>query len=246
MRNLIVGFAWLAPFAAVALWPHSWAEALAIVAASHALLLYPTLRPNVQWLGPVITRFDASGREVWLTIDDGPADDTPALLDLLDENGARATFFVKGALAEKRPDLIRAIRERGHSIGNHSYTHPSASFWCLPPSWIARQIDACNEVLGAQRRFRAPVGMKNPAVHPLLRGRGMQLVGWTVRGFDSVRADAGRVAARILPRVTPGAIIVMHQGRPHSIDCIRRVIDDVRKDGYAFVVPSDERLKTNR
>jgi len=73
MRNLIVGFGWLAPFAAIVLWPHSALGALSVVALSHALLLYPTLRPNVQWLGPVITRFETNAREVWLTIDDGPS-----------------------------------------------------------------------------------------------------------------------------------------------------------------------------
>ena len=64
-RNLIVGFAWLSPFMAIIIWPHGPFVGLAIVALSHALFLYPTLRPNVQWLGPVFTRFAAEGREVW-------------------------------------------------------------------------------------------------------------------------------------------------------------------------------------
>jgi peptidoglycan/xylan/chitin deacetylase (PgdA/CDA1 family) len=246
MRNLIVGFGWLAPFAAIVLWPHSALGALSVVALSHALLLYPTLRPNVQWLGPVITRFETNAREVWLTIDDGPGHDTRAILDLLARTQTRATFFVKGQLAQQNPDLIRAIASAGHSIGNHSYSHPSAAFWCLPAAWIANEIDECNAVLGKQRLFRAPVGMKNPAVHPLLDERGMSLVGWTARGFDSVRANPERVAARILPRLEPGAIIVLHQGRPHSLACIERVIAGVRAAGYAFAVPGADRLKEKR
>ena len=130
MRNLIVGFGWLAPFVAIVLWPHSALGALSVVALSHALLLYPTLRPNVLWLGPVITRFETNAREVWLTIDDGPGDDTPAILELLARTQTRATFFVKGQFAQQKPDLIRAIVNAGHSIGNHSYSHPSATFWC--------------------------------------------------------------------------------------------------------------------
>jgi peptidoglycan/xylan/chitin deacetylase (PgdA/CDA1 family) len=246
MRNLIVGFAWLSPFVAIILWPHAPILGLAIVALSHALLLYPTLRANVQWLGPVVTRFAADGRDVWLTIDDGPTDDTPAILGVLAKMNAKATFFLKGALAGKNPDLVSSIVAGGHTIGNHSHTHPSATFWCLPPPVIAQEIDNCNAVLGAQKHFRAPVGMKNPAVHPVLAKRGMRLIGWTVRGFDTVVGDPQRVAARILPHVEPGAIIVMHQGRPHSVRCIERVIEDVRKAGYAFVVPADERLKANR
>ena len=246
MRNLIVAFAWLSPFIAIIVWPHAPIVGIAVVAFSHALFLYPTLRPNVQWFGPVVTRFATENREVWLTIDDGPTDDTPAILDLLALKNVTATFFVKGALAARRPDLVKAILDRGHAIGNHSFTHPSAIFWCLPPGSTAEEIDRCNAVIGIQRYFRAPVGMKNPGVHPLLVARGMRLIGWTARGFDAIRVDPTRVAARILRRVEPGAIIVMHQGRPHSLTCIERVVDDLRGSGYSFVIPADDRLKTNR
>ena len=246
MRNLIVGFAWLSPFVAIILWPRAPLAGIAIVAASHGLVLYPTLRPNAQWLGPVITRFETSSRELWLTIDDGPTDDTPAILDLLAKTNSPATFFLKGALAAQRPDLVRSILAAGHSIGSHSYTHPSATFWCLPAPSIAEEIDKCSAVGGKQRYFRAPVGMKNPAVHPQLAVRDMLLIGWQARGFDTVRSEPERVAARIASRVTPGAIIVMHQGRAHSLRCIEGVIDDLQKKGYSFVIPSDSRLKTNR
>jgi peptidoglycan/xylan/chitin deacetylase (PgdA/CDA1 family) len=247
MRRLIVGFAVIAPIALVALWlHHSLLAGIAVVALSHALLLYPTLRPNVQWLGPVITCFETNGHDVWLTIDDGPTDDTPAILDALDRRGAKATFFVKGTLARRRPELIRLIAERGHGIGNHSDTHPSATFWCLSPWAIAAQIDRCADAIPPTRWFRAPVGMKNPGVHPALRRRGMRLIGWSVRGFDAVGGDVERVARRILPRVSPGAIVVMHQGRAISVSCIARVVDELRARGYSFVIPDDARLKTKR
>lgn len=224
---------------------------MAILALSHAFVLYPTLRPNVQWLGPVITRFDSNANEVWLTIDDGPTDDTPGLLELLDARAVKATFFLKGALVEQHPELVREIVGRGHEVANHSQTHPSGTFWCLPPAALATQIEECNRALLAAtdalpRLFRAPVGMKNPGVHPQLRRRGLTLVGWTVRGFDSIESDCEKVASRIVPRVDAGAIVVMHQGREHSIRCIARVIDELQQRGYAFVIPELGRLKTKR
>ena len=246
MRRVILALAIAAPVALIVLWPHAPLAGLGILALSHALLLYPTLRPNVQWLGPVVTSFEPQGNEVWLTIDDGPTDDTAAILDILDARGAKATFFVKGLLARRRPDLIRAIVERGHGVGNHSDTHPSASFWCLLPAAIAAEIDGCAAAIPPTRWFRAPVGMKNPAVHPALARRGMRLIGWSVRGFDGVRGDADRVVRRIAPRVFPGAIVVLHQGRDTSAACIARVVDELRARGYAFVIPGDERLKTKR
>src|SRR5438128_3537080 len=140
MRNLIVGSAWLSPIALIILWERAPLFGLAIMALSHAAWLYATLRANVQWLGPVFTRFETNAREVWLTIDDGPTSDTPAILDLLRENRVVATFFVKGALAEKNGDLVHAMIARGNTVANHSYDHPSGSFWRLLPAEIARQI----------------------------------------------------------------------------------------------------------
>ena len=185
-----------------------------------------------------------------VAIDDGPTDDTPALLELFARRNVRATFFAKGELALARPELVRDILSGGHSVGNHSHTHPSGSFWCLPQGRIAREIDRCNEALqtvtGTQPRwFRAPVGFKNFFVHPLLARRRMRLIGWTARGFDGVGSDVEKVLARVLPDVEPGAI-VLHQGRPFSMRVLERLIDEVQQRGYTFVVPDDGRLKTNK
>lgn len=221
-----------------------------MVALSHALLLYPTLRPNVQWLGPVITHFATGSKEVWLTIDDGPTDDTPALLELFDAHDVKATFFVKGNLAAQQPGIVQEIVQHGHTVANHSHTHPSASFWCSPPRRIAREIDLCNRVIAgatgpaAPRWFRAPVGLKNFAVHPLLAQRGMRLIGWTARGFDAVRSDPAEIFRRILPHLRPGAIIVLHQGRAHSVRVLEHVITEVMSRGYSFVIPEDEQLRS--
>lgn len=247
MRALIVWAACLSPLVFIALLTRAPLTGLAIMAATHLLLVYATLRPNVQWLGPVVTGFATDKEEVWLTIDDGPAEDTPALLDVLDRHRARATFFVKGALTRQRPDLVRAIAERGHSVANHSDTHPSATFWCLPPGAIAREIDGCNEALlhvtgHAPIWFRAPVGMKNPAVHPLLSSRGMRLIGWSARGFDGVGSEPAAVTSRITRETRAGSIVLLHQGRPRSAEIIDSVLTALESRGYSFVVPADERL----
>src|SRR5204862_5246740 len=126
MRRLILAFAVVAPLVLIVLWTRAPLLGIGILALSHALLLYPTLLPNAQWLGPVITCFGPEGNELWLTIDDGPTDDTPEILDALDARGVKATFFVKGTLARTRPELIGTIGARGHGVRNHSHRHPSA------------------------------------------------------------------------------------------------------------------------
>ena len=249
MRRFILIMLFVAPLAALLLWFRSPLAAVGVMALSHALVLYPTLRPNVQWLGPVFTRFQTDAREVWLTIDDGPGSDTPAILEMLAKHGAKATFFVKGEQAGARPDLISEIVRQGHGVANHSNTHPSASFWCLPPGAIRAEVQDCNRVLAgitgmAPDFFRAPVGMKNPFVHPALGS--MALVGWTARAFDTTTDDPAVVLRRLLPKVEPGAILVLHQGRESSVRIIDAVVTELRRLGYALVVPSRARLQTNR
>jgi len=244
---LILGFAALAPVALVLLWPYSPAAGIAVVWLSHMLVLYPTLRANAQWLGPVVTRFATTRKEIWLTIDDGPTDDTAALLDLLDRHSVKATFFVKGVLAEAHPERVREIVTRGHSVANHTHTHPSGSFWCLLPRRIGSELDECNRALEritekAPRLFRAPVGMKNPFVHPALARRNLRLVGWSARGFDGVLTKPADVVARIAPRLSPGAIVVLHQGRDASVEIVEQTIVAAKERGYEFVIPTDEQL----
>ena len=238
----------LAPIALIVLWPVSPLLAIAILAVSHALIVYPTVRPNVQWLGPVVTHFETEEKLAWLTIDDGPTEDTKAVLDLFDAHSVKATFFVKGVLAEKHPDVIREIVARGHSVANHTHTHPAGSFWCALPGRVANEVDECTRALRgatgtASTWFRAPVGMKNPAVHPALARRGMRLIGWTARGFDAVLSDPQHVTERILAELRPGAIIVLHQGRDHSLRVLERVILALEERGYRFVIPDDAQLR---
>lgn len=256
MRRAILGTLVVAPLVAAALWARSIPLAIGVVFVSHMLVLYPTLRARSRWLGPVVTTFSTARPEVWLTIDDGPdPSDTAEILDLLAKHDARATFFVKGARALAHPELVAAMAAAGHEVANHSHDHPSATFWCLPPAAIAREIDRCNDaiasILGAPpRRFRAPVGMKNPFVHPHLARRGMTLVAWSARGFDGVDGfDLDATVARTLRDARPGAIVLLHQGvrgrdgSPASAACIAKVLDGLAARGLRCVIPANEALR---
>lgn len=241
-RRLILGFALFAALFFLATVAFHPLLALGVLFLSHLLILYPTLVANCQWWGPVITDFETKRREVWLTIDDGPDPlHTPRMLEILQRYGARATFFVIGERAAEFPAEMEAIRAAGHEVANHTASHPSGTFWCFPPSRIAAEIDQCDV---AARYFRAPAGLKNFFVHPALERRGMQLVGWTVRGLDTVRKDPEAVAARILRAVKPGAIVLLHEG--HRTDsepdfhplCLELTLAALTKANYRCVLPS--------
>lgn len=219
--------------------------------ATKFLIVYPAIRANCRWFGPVVTRFHTREKAVWLTIDDGPhPEDTPALLKLLKKHHARATFFVIGRRVEKYPELARAIVREGHTLANHSQTHPALFFWCFPAPWLARQIDQCTQALHAAtgkspRWFRAPAGMANLFLHFLLRDRAMPLIGWSARGFDGVLRDTEVMAARICHSIQPGAIILLHEGRRdrrgRAINVIlaETILNRLTEDGYVFTVPEE-------
>lgn len=221
-----------------------WMPALALVAASHLLLLWGTLRPASQLFGAVATRLDTEAREVWLTIDDGPSPDTAALLDLLDRHQAKATWFVVGERASRRPEAVTALYARGHQLGNHSQSHPAPWFWALPPAAMAREIEQAQLALSSlgppPRLFRAVVGMANPFVAPVLARHGLVRVGWSARGFDATTADPEVVLRRILRDLRPGAIILLHEGAAHgrSVEIIARVLDALSERGYRCVLPT--------
>ena len=205
---------------AVASDPALWPWALGAVVLDHALITATGLLPRSTWLGSNLRRLpDASAMrgEVAITIDDGPDPRvTPAVLDLLDAHHARATFFCIAAHAQAHPQLCRAIVRRGHSVQNHSQRH-SHTFSLLGPRGMAREIAQAQDTLGqitgqAPRFFRAPAGLRNLFLAPVLHRLELQLVSWTRRGFDTVRTEPAGVLARLTHRLAGGDIVLLHDG----------------------------------
>ncbi len=250
MRGLLLTANVLAPLAsAMLVWAgHPW-WGLAALIAVHAPTLWATLYPYCPWWGAQTRHFVTQKNEVWLTIDDGPdPEDTPVILDALRQHDARATFFVIGAKAARWPELVRRIVAEGHTVANHTQTHPQYRFWSLLPGALAREIDACNaalhEIVGhTPRLFRAPAGMRNMFLHPLLARRSLRLVSWSARGLDGRDCDRARIVQRVLAGARPGAILLLHEGRRdpdgRSIaqDCLPRVIRELTANGYRLVIP---------
>jgi len=231
---------------ALAWWQLGWRFGLPLLLASHAVFLWGTLRPQSALFGPVLVRLPTTEPVAWLTIDDGPSGDTPAMLELLAAYGARATFFVVAERARARPELVRDIVRRGHTLGNHSASHPSAWFWALGPRRMAREIEQAQatlrEVAGVTPRwFRAVVGMANPFVSAPLRKLGLARVAWSARGYDAINANPASVVARIDRDLAPGAIVLLHEGAAHgrNVETVALLLQRLRERGYRCVLPED-------
>ncbi|HSI08075.1 MAG: polysaccharide deacetylase family protein [Rariglobus sp.] len=226
---------------------------LAVFLTGGALILYHIFIPGAGELVRVATRFETSEKEVWLTIDDGPdPDDTPRILDLLDQHRARATFFLIGERIALHPALIAAIRARGHEIGHHTQTHPCASFWCASRARVRRELDKALTVLTAggqpaPTRFRSPVGFKNLVLAPELTARGLACIAWSIRSGDTLARGPDAVAACIARKLKPGSIILMHEGPPVRpvvrVTAIETVLKLLSARGYRAVIPAPESLR---
>lgn len=231
---------------------HHPAVAVVLFFAPDPWLFAQIAIPTTRGLGPIVTQFATARREVWLTIDDGPDPaTTPRVLALLDAHGARATFFLVGEKAERHPELVAEIVRRGHSLANHTHTHPSTTFWAASPRRTEREIDAAATVLqrasGAPVRwFRPPVGIKNLFLHRALARRGLDLVLWSARGYDGLFSDAAAISKRIVRQLKPGAIVLLHESGPPSsprVAVIEQVLQALPAAGFQAILPSPESLR---
>ncbi len=205
---------------------------------------------DVVWRGP------REARGVALTFDDGPSPEhTPRVLDLLDEAGVKATFFVIGKKAAAHPEIVRDIAERGHAVGIHSHVHDRLLTLRSPDTVgddLAEAIATVEGITGLRPTlFRPPVGLTSPRIARALEWFDLVVVGWSVRGLDGLSgALPERVAGRILPKLKDGAIVLLHDAAerddfcPASVAALPRILaamrnkdlDGVRLD--AWIVPS--------
>ena len=227
--------------------PHLWPWALGAVALDHAALTAAGLWPRSRLLGPNWTHLPASAAargEVAITIDDGPDPEvTPRVLSQLASYGVSASFFCVGELVQRHADLAQEIVRRGHTIENHSQRHRRA-FSLLGPrameSEIARAQENIERATGSTPRFfRAPAGLRNPFLDPILCRLGLTLASWSRRGFDTVDGDAEPVFARLTRRLRGGDILLLHDGHaarsaagvPVILEVLPRLLDRLAARG---------------
>ncbi len=188
---------------------------LAILAGSlgaGCFLWYAASFPRSQVFGPTLVRGPIQGKRIALTFDDGPSLFTVQILDILRERQVKAAFFVLGKNAEKHPEILRRMSAEGHTIGNHTWSHP---FPCLlGRQHFAAEVDRTQEVverLAGHRPalFRPPYGARWFGMFPTLRERGLRVVQWSDSG-DDWKGEPASIADAALNNLKPGSIILLH------------------------------------
>jgi peptidoglycan/xylan/chitin deacetylase (PgdA/CDA1 family) len=198
--------------------PGWWPWIVSALVLNHVALLLIGLWPKSRLLGDNMLRLPqaaAARNEIALTFDDGPDPDvTPKVLDILDAYQAKASFFVIADKAAAHPGLIREIVRRGHSIENHSRRHSSV-FGFFAWNALKRDIGAAQDIVAGITGhppdfFRAPMGIRNPLLDPVIARFGLRYITWTRRGFDTVTREPAVVLKRLTRNLRAGDVLLLH------------------------------------
>ena len=201
---------------------------------------------SFQTFGRLVNRVETPRKIVALTFDDGPTTEvTRPLLDLLEKEQVRATFFVTGAELEKQITLGIRIVAMGHELGNHSYSHTRMFF--VTPSFVQNEIERTDALIreaGYQDtiHFRPPFGKKLFVLPYYLSQTGRTTVTWDVEPDSDARATAGEIAQRAVQNTRPGSIILLHVMYPNRVESLKavgKIINDLKERGYEFVTVSE-------
>ena len=223
---------------------------VAIISTFVMLTGFGVAFPRMSYFGAFICRGDASRRSVALTFDDGPdARSTPALLDVLREAKVPATFFCIGKKVAAEPELTARISREGHLLGNHTFNHSHATnFFTVArlKDEMLRTQKVIQDAGGmAPKFFRPPVGLSNPRIFRAAAALGLKVIGWSVRSLDTRITDPERIVQRILRRLEPGGIILLHDGNipaARLVATVKLLLAKLQERDYA-VVRLDELLK---
>ena len=209
-------------------------------------------RPASSLAYPTVTHGARDGRRVALTFDDGPDPEvTPMVLDALAKHDTRATFFAIGQSLAAHPTIARDIAAAGHELGNHSWRHSRLqSFLAVDEQEreIARGARAIAAVTGKQSAplYRAPLGLKSPPLARAASRMRLTVVAWSLHSHDTRISDPDGIAWRVLSRIQPGDIVLMHDGhdlpgrhRFGAAQALPKILGGLRERGLQAVTVSE-------
>ena len=209
-------------------------------------------RPGSSVAYPTVTHGPRDRNRVALTFDDGPDPEvTPRVLDALAKYDARATFFTIGAALAARPELARDIVAAGHELGNHSWRHSRfQSFFAVAEQEreIEQGANAIAAVTGSSAAplYRPPLGMKSPPMARAACRKRLTIVAWSLHSHDSRSSDPEAISRRVLERIRPGDIVLLHDGhdlagrhRPATARALPRILQGLGEKGLRGVTVSE-------
>ncbi|MBK8807653.1 MAG: polysaccharide deacetylase family protein [Bacteroidales bacterium] len=186
-----------------------------------------------------ICKFPTTEKKIAISFDDGPVLQTEKILDILKKHNIKAAFFCIGKQMEVNASIIQRIDREGHCVGLHSYSHT----WSFPFYSEKKMLDEhqktmslLNSIIGkTTKMFRPPFGIVNPVVAKVSDKLGLTLVGWSIRSLDTVKSNPDAVVKRIIDKIAPGKIILLHDTTTGIEIVLEKVFNYAQENGYQFV-----------
>ncbi|OXA94396.1 polysaccharide deacetylase family protein [Flavobacterium hercynium] len=184
-------------------------------------------------------------KKIALTFDDGPGIFTLDVLALLKKYNVKATFFCIGKNIETHPEILKQIITEGHLVGNHSYSH-STFFDFYNAKKIREEIEKTDLLLEKYTSkkinfFRPPYGVTTPSIRRALKKTGHKVIGWNIRSLDGGTKNQNLIFNRIIKRVSPGGIVLLHDTASHSVLVLEQFLQFLQENNYT-VVSTEELL----
>ncbi|MFD2895738.1 polysaccharide deacetylase family protein [Sphingobacterium arenae] len=228
----------------IGIFGYSFAWFLTVLLLSIGLTAWGSFDIRLGYFTPTFFRkkYTAEGR-VALTFDDGPSPYTVEILQLLKAYQFKATFFCIGKELSVYPHIARMIINEGHTIGNHTYSHPK-NFGFLKEREVVTELEQCNviiqQIVGKKPQFfRPPFGVTNPSVAKAVQYTAQQVIGWNNRSLDTVIGDDDKIYRRVRQKLKTGDIILFHDTSQRTVDTLKRLLPYLEKKGYISVSVDD-------
>jgi peptidoglycan/xylan/chitin deacetylase (PgdA/CDA1 family) len=220
-----------------------------------AVMAYAVRGPSSSLLAPSVSRGTDTRRAIALTFDDGPSESTEAILEVLENQSIKATFFQCGLNVVRLPEVARAAASQGHQIGNHTHSHRPLYFKSRPTieAEFRDAQEAISSIVGTTPEImRPPFGIRWFGFRAVQRELGLLGVMWTVIGLDW-KLDSAGIAARLLRGASNGAIFCLHDGRElqvrpdlsQTLRALRETIPALQDRGFHFETVSQILCPTN-
>lgn len=239
--NIALFFTLLALFGALAFLGHAswWWLALPPV----LWFIIAAIGSGLVWTGYHVKTFCSNPSEkkkiIAITFDDGPTPYTEKVLELLDTYNAKATFFCIGKQIETYPEIFKKILEKGHTIGNHTYSHQPMLGFSNKSQWLD-ELNITNNLIEQNsglkaNYFRPPYGVTTPNLGKALKATGHNVIGWNIRSLDAVIQDEQKIFDRIKIRLKPGSIILLHDTSQKSVNVLEQLLVLLHEHNYEAV-----------
>lgn len=176
------------------------------------------------------------------------ADDIDKILNVLNENNVKITFFMVGNWIDKYPEAVKKIHEAGHEIGSHSDTHPHVNNLSYEKNIeeIEKSNDKIEKLTGARTNlYRAPYGEYNDTVIKAATDKGYFTIQWNLDTLDYIGLTGDKMWQRLENKLMPGSVILTHNGTEHTADSLDMIIKNIKAKGFEITKISDLIYKEN-